>query len=126
MAKASELYKGGRVFFYCPPDKRAVELAIVSDGGPLCIGRVFDHNKSEALIGLYWIYLKRHGAHFGPFFADITLADRAMRKILKQFRPTFFEQPLDWIRRQVTLKDWMEKNIGKSEDLVGGEWIKET
>lgn len=125
MTKARELYGGGQVFFYCPPEGRPVEMVIISDGGPLCVGRVFNHWTREMMTGLYWIYLKRHGAHFGPFFAEITLADRAMKKILKQFGKTFFEQPLAWIRRQEALKEWIWKNIGKSEDLIGAEWAKE-
>lgn len=122
MTKPADLYKGGTVFFYAPPGCGAVEMVIVADGGPLCVGRVYDHVAGKMVVGLYWIYLKRHGAHFGPFFTDIVLAERAMKKILKQFAPKFFEQPLEWIRRQAALKEWIEKNIGRSEDLIGGEW----
>lgn len=122
--KRSELYKEGRVFFYCPPDKKAVEMVILMDGGPLCVARVFDHLKRELVEGLYWIYLKKHGARFGPFFADIHLAYKAMKKILKHFGPAAFEQPLDWIRRQDSMAEWMRKNVGKPEDLIGAEWAK--
>ena len=101
-----------------------MEIVILADGGPICVARVFDHVKKEAIEGLYWIYLKRHGAHFGPFFADLILAEKALKKILKEFTPTFFEQPLEWIRRQTALKAWMDKNVGKSQDLVGGEWVE--
>lgn len=100
-------------------------MVIIVDGGPLCVARAFDHWKNEPVEGLYWIYLKKHGAHFGPFFADLILAEKAMKKILKEFKPTFFDQPLEWIRRQTGLRDWMDKNIGKSQDLIGGEWIKD-
>ena len=125
MTKASDLYKGGTVFFYCPPERKPVELLVLMAEGPLCVAKVYDHWNKETVEGLYWIYLRKHGAHFGPFFAEVSLAHRAMRKVLKEFKPTFFEQPLAWIRRQAVLKEWVEKNVGKSEDLVGGEWIKE-
>jgi hypothetical protein len=124
MTKASELYKGGRVFFYCPPEGRPVELVILMDGGPLCVGRVYDHRKGEVLEGLYWLYVKRCGAHLGPFFADIHLAFKAMRKIVRRFGVPFFEQPREWLRRQMAAAVWLEKNIGKPDELIGGEWRK--
>jgi len=118
------MYKDGKVFFYCPPDGKYVEIVILMNLGPLCVARVYDHLKKELTVGLYWIYLKKHGAHMGPFFADIHLAYKAMKKILKHFGEDFFEQPLDWIRRQDGARIWMEKNVGKNNDLVGGEWMK--
>lgn len=124
--KTSQIYKEGRAFFYCPPGGwRPVEMTILMDGGPLCVSHVYDHFNKKSVDGLYWIYIKKHGAHFGPFFAEITLAHKAIKKILKEFKPVFFEQPLAWIRRQTVLKDWMEKNVGKSEDLIGAEWAKD-
>jgi len=119
------LYKGGRVFFYCPPEGKAVELVILMDGGPLCVGRVYDPSTNDIVKELYWIYVKKCGAHLGPFFADIHLAFKAMRKIVKRFGVPFFEQPLDWLRRQKDAAVWIEKSIGKPEDLIGGEWRKD-
>ena len=101
------LYKDGKVFFYCPPDGKPLEMVILMNMGPLCVGRVFDHVKRELRTGLYWIYLKKHGAHLGPFFTDIHLAYKAMKKILKHLGESFFEQPLDWIRRQDAARLWM-------------------
>lgn len=122
--KPAELYKEGRVFFYCPPEGRPVELVILMRDGPLCVGRVYDHGTKEVVEGLYWIYLIKHGAKFGPFFADIHLAFKAMRKILKHFGAATFEQPLEWIRRQTAMGQWVTKNIGAPVDLIGGTWAK--
>lgn len=119
-----DLYKDGKVFFYCPPDGKPVELVVLMGLGPLCVGRVYDHLKKELVVGLYWIYLKKHGAHMGPFFTDIHLAYKAMKKILKHFGENFFDQPLDWIRRQEAARVWVDKNIGGIQDLIGGEWLK--
>ncbi len=90
--------------------------------GPLCVGRVYDHVNGKVVNELYWIYVHGHGATFGPFFAEIPLAIAAMGKILKEFKPTVFAQPIEWIRRQVAMQEWLEKNIGKSKDLIGAEW----
>ena len=127
--KTVDLYKGGRVFFYCPPDKRPVEMVVLMRepaDGPLCVARVWDHNKGEIVDGLYWLYLIKHGAHLGPFFADIHLAFKAMRKIVRHFGSQIFDQPLEWIRRQASMAEWIGKNIGWPQDLLGGEWRKDT
>lgn len=120
----AELYKGGTAFFYCPPDGKPVELEVLAASGPLCVARMYDHHNRELRPDLYWIYIRAHGAHLGPYYADIPVAQRAMQKILKQVGPRFFEQPLAWIRRQHSVREWLEKNIGKPEDLIGGEWLR--
>lgn len=119
------MYKDGKVFFYCPPDGKPAELTVMWAAGPLCVGRVFDHGNRKEVEGLYWIYLRKHGAKIGPFFADIVLAAAATKKMLKHFGPAPFEQPLPWIARQSAIKEWIERNIGKAEDLIGAEWIKD-
>lgn len=124
MTQAKDVGKGGNVFLYKPPGQDPVEMVVISSAGPLCVGRVYDHHKGEMVVGLYWIFLRAHGAHIGPFFAALTMADAAMKKILKQFGKSFFEQPLEWIRRQDAARVWIESNIGKLDDLIGGEWAK--
>lgn len=119
-------YKGGTVFFYCPPDGKPVELPILAASGPLCVARMYNHLERELRSDLFWIYIRTHGAHLGPYYADIPVAQRAMQKILKQAGPRFFEQPLAWIRRQETFRIWLEKTIGKPEELIGGEWLRES
>ena len=112
----------GRKFRYAPPEGEPVELEVTSANGPLCVGPVFDHTKRRVVTGLYWIYLRKQGARFGPFFAELTLADRAVKKILKEFGAPMFEQPIAWLRRQSALRDWMATNVGKPQDLIGAEW----
>lgn len=47
-----------------------------------------------------------------------------MRKILKEFdKPGFWEQSLEWYSRQEAMRKWIDENVGKPEDLIGGEWI---
>lgn len=113
----------GWKFWYAPPEGASVELEAVQVRGPLSIARVFDYRKRRLEVGLYWIYLNRHGAQMGPFFAEIALAERSIAKILKEFGASTFEQPLQWIRRQSALRDWIVTNVGKSADLIGGEWM---
>ncbi len=121
--KPGELYGGGRIFFYCPPKGRPVELVIISDGGPLCVARVFNHETTKIVEGLFWIYHKLHSRTIGPYFPDLVLADKAMRKILKQFGVPFFKQPLEWLQRQTAFKTWVDKNVGEMGDLFGGQWV---
>lgn len=80
----------------------------------------------EKVRGLFFIYFKRWGLHFGPFYAGIDLASKDMRKVLKAFPECgFWNQSLEWYRRQKAFHEWIEKNMGKSEDLIGGEWAPE-
>lgn len=119
----AKLYKDGSVFFYCPPEGRPVEMVIISNADPLCVARVFNHKTKEIVQGLFWIYHKLHSRTIGPYFPDIALADRAMRKILKHFGKPFFQQPLDFLQRQTAFKTWVDKNIGEPGDLFCGQWV---
>jgi hypothetical protein len=121
----TKLYKDGTVFFYAPPEGRMVEMVIISNADPLCVARVYDHNKREVIQGLFWIYHKLHSRTIGPYFPDIALADRAMRKLLKHFGKPFFDQPLEFLARQTAFKAWVDKNIGEPGDLFGGRWVDE-
>lgn len=121
--KAGEIYGGGRIFFYVPPEGPAVEMVIISNGGSLCVARVYNHNTRKVTEGLFWIYHKLHSRTIGPYFPDLVLADQAMRKILKHFGKTFFEQPLEWLARQTQFKLWVDKNIGEPGDLFAGRWV---
>lgn len=114
----------GRTFTYAPPTGDPVEMDLLSMNGPLCSSYAFNHQKRKVVKDLYLIYVKDRGAVIGPFFAEITLADHAMKKILKQFNALTFSQPLEWLRRQNAMGDWINKNIGKPGDLIGAEWSK--
>jgi len=118
-------YGDGKVFFYCPPEGRPVEMVIISNADPLVVARAYNHNTKQIIAGLFWIYHIQHSRTIGPYFPDIVLADRAMRKILKHFGKPFFQQPLEFLQRQTGFKAWVDKNIGEPGDLFGGQWVDE-
>lgn len=107
------------------PGDRVAELEILLDGGPLCVAGVWDWNEARRVPGLYFVYFKRFGLRFGPYYANIGLAAKDMKKALKAFSAGFWDQALDWYRRQESFHQWVERNMGKIEDLIGGEWIRE-
>ena len=119
----AQIHKDGTTFLYCPPGRETVELQILAARGPLCVAPMYNHHEREVRSDLFWIYIRAHGAHLGPYFTEIPVAQRAMQKIIKQAGPHFFDQPLAWIQRQHTFREWLEKTIGKPEDLIGGEWF---
>lgn len=116
----------GLTLTYSPQEGDPVELEILSTNGPLCVAYVFNHTKHEVVKELYWIYVTDYGVTIGPFFAKLSMANTAMKKILKAFKPPTFKQPLSWLRRQTAMADWISKNIGKKGDLIGGEWAEES
>lgn len=91
--KVSTLFSQG-------PEHEAAELEILVKDGPLCVAGVWNWKKKEMVSGLYFIYLTRVGLHFGPFYADMGLAAKDMKKVLKDFPLGFWEQPLEWYARQ--------------------------
>lgn len=102
------------------------EIPILLDAGVLCLGPVWDKEVHKAVHGLYFIYFKRFGARIGPYYASLSLAERDMRKMLKEFPPgAFWEQSLEWYQRQGKLHDWIDKRCGKPEYLIGGTWAPE-
>lgn len=126
-AKWSELYKEGKVIFAIGPEHgQTAELEILVDDGPLCVAGVWNWAKKEKVQGLHFVYFKRLGLHFGPYYAGISLAAKDMRKALKAFpERDFWTQSLDWYRRQAAFHRWVEKNMGRPGDLVGGRWAPE-
>lgn len=102
------------------------KIEVLVAGGPLCVGPVWSWVEKEKAQGLYFIYFKRHGLPFGPFYADIMLAEKGMKKVLKAFpQAGFWGQSLEWYGRQTAFHEWIDKNLGKPGDLMGGEWIRE-
>lgn len=121
----AELYKGGRVFFLPGEGGEVAELDVLVDGGPLCVAGVWDWHRKRLATGLYRIYFRRFGIHFGPYYANLTSAERDMKKALK-IQPGFWDtQEIGWYERQKWLHQWIEKNLGKSDWLIGGVWMKD-
>lgn len=90
--------------------------------GPLSIVPAKDeHGRDRA--GLYLLLVTEHKAKIGPYFADFSKANDAARKIVKQFPPAIWKQPVSWLVRQKELLGWIEKQIGYQEDLIGGQWV---
>lgn len=96
-------------------------LDILVDGGPLCIASSWDWTDSRIRRDLYNIYHKRIGIPVGPFYAAITLADNAMKKALKLGKH-IWENDVHWLSQQKWLHKWIDEQLGKPEDLVGGIW----
>lgn len=99
-------------------------LEVLLDGGPLCIAGVWRWGEGTRVTGLYRIYHRRSGFTLGPFYASISLAEKGMKKALSLGRG-FWEQPLGWYPRQAWFGEWIDKNLGKYDDLVGGIWASD-
>lgn len=96
-------------------------LDILVDGGPLCIASSWDWVDSRIRRDLYNIYHKQIGIPIGPFYAAITLADNAMKKAIKLGKH-LWENDAHWLAQQKWLHKWIDEQLGKPEDLVGGVW----
>lgn len=108
-----------------PDLEQVAHLDILVDGGDLCVAGVWNWHRDVREHGLYFVYLKKLGLHFGPFYADLLLADKDMKKALKKYPRGFWGQPLEWYQHQKAFQEWVEKNMGKRDDLIGGTWIKD-
>jgi len=96
-------------------------LDILVDGGPLCIAVAYDWEAGRERRDLYHIYHKRIGISIGPFYAAITLADNAMKKAIKLGKH-LWENDHEWLVTQKWLHKWIDEQLGKPGDLVGGIW----
>lgn len=103
------------------------EIPVLVAQGPLFVGPAWDFEGEKTLHpSLFFIYVKRFMVRIGPFYASLTLAEKDMRKILKEFpQQSFWEQSLDWHRRQGAIHMWIDKTLGKPGDLIGGYWAPE-
>ncbi len=107
-------------------DGETVGLDILMADGPLCVAPVWNWEKKAKVPGLYFVYMKRFGLHFGPYYAGIDLATKDMKRALKAFpQAGFWEQPLEWYARQTAFHDWIKRNMGRPDDLIGGRWEPE-
>lgn len=101
------------------------DVEILVDGGPLVVAPAWNLRENRRIPGLFWIYFRKHGLRFGPYYASIALAEKDMRKTLKHFPKGFWDEPYAWYTRQPAFRDWVEKNLGKGDDLVGGRWASD-
>ncbi len=100
-------------------DRPALEILV--DGGPLCIAVAYDWEEMRERRDLYRIYHKKIGIPIGPFYAAITLADNAMKKAVKLGKH-LWENDLEWMAQSKWLHKWIDEQLGKPGDLVGGFW----
>jgi len=100
-------------------DRPALEILV--DGGPLCIAVAYDWEEGRERRDLYRIYHKKIGIPIGPFYAAITLADNAMKKAIKLGKH-LWENDLEWMAQSKWLHKWVDEQLGKPGDLVGGFW----
>jgi hypothetical protein len=105
-----------------PSCTEGVLLDILLDGGALCVAGVWDFERKQRVAGLYAIYHKKTGGKLGPYYASVNKAHLDMKRTLKHLPATFWDQPLEWVQRQKGVQDWIDKELGKPGDLVGGEW----
>ena len=98
------------------------ELEILVDGGALCVAGVWSFDEKQRVAGLYAIYHKESGRKLGPYYASIPRAQADLKRAMKQVPASFWAQPITWIVRQKTYFDWIDKELGKAGDLIGGEW----
>lgn len=100
------------------------ERTVLLEHGPLVLVPSRNEDGNDR-VGLYLILVKEHQAKIGPYFADLAKAHEAMKKIVKKFPAEIWNQPVGWLARQKELLEWIEKEIGQAEDLVGGYWVNE-
>lgn len=96
-------------------------LDILLDGGPLCIAPAWDWEENRIRRDLFRIYHKRIGMAIGPFYATIPLADQGMKKAVKLGKH-FWETDYRWLADAKWLHKWVDDQLGKPGDLVGGTW----
>jgi len=101
------------------------EMPILVDGGPLCVAGLWNWRDCVTVAGLYFIYHKVSGFPFGPYYASIPLAEKAMKKALKDIPKDIWSHDAQWYGDQPWLGKYIEEHLGKPMDLVGGEWEKE-
>lgn len=102
-------------------------MEILVKDGPLCVSGVWDWEAKRRVHGLFVVYLIRShmGIRFGPYYASLSLAERDMKKALKEYPMGFWEQPLEWYGRQEGFMAWVDKNMGRPDYLIGGVWAKD-
>lgn len=101
-----------------------IDYQILVDGGPLAVSVPWDFKNQCTAEGIYAVYLKRDGLKVSPYYASLKMAHAGMKKILAEFPAPIWAQPLEWLRRQTKLKEWLDKKLGKKDELIGGIWLE--
>lgn len=102
------------------------DVSVLLDKKHLCICPAWQPSMNRAVPGLYIIYFKRFAMKIGPYYAELLSAERDLNKLMKEFpQDQFWEQKLEWYQNQGKLHDWVDKNLGRPEYLIGGIWIKD-
>lgn len=104
----------------------AVEVEVLVDAGALCVAQAVKWMERERWPGLFRVYHKKSGLPLGPYYAALLLADEAMRKALKIPGVKIWENDVPFFTQNRWIKTWVEANLGKNGDLVGGTWVDET
>jgi hypothetical protein len=105
-----------------PDGHPVVEMPVMIDGGPLVVAGVYDFGQNQVAPGLLTIYMKAGGFKIGPYYAELSKAHAGMRKILKEFPAPYWAQPVEWLKRQKKMLDWLDLHLGKPKDLIGADW----
>jgi hypothetical protein len=115
-------------------DQKALELTghhdrpcldILLDGGPLCIATVWNWDENRARHDLFHVYHKKVGIQIGPYYTSITLAAEGMKKAIKLGKH-IWENDAHWLSQQKWLHKWIDEQLGKPDDLIGGSWAPDT
>ena len=96
-------------------------IEILFDGGPLVVARAWDWSENKERRDLFRIYQKKVGFSIGPCYTSIPLAEAGMKKAVKLGRH-LWEGDVHWFSQQKWLHKWIDEQLGKPGDLVGGEW----
>jgi hypothetical protein len=102
----------------------SAEIEILLPLGPLSIAGAWDWGRERRAPGLFRIYHTQSGLPIGPYYAEMTLAEKGARKALS-LGEAFWKEKASWYANQKWLRDWLDKNLGKPEYLIGGQWAKE-
>jgi len=99
-----------------------VHAEILLDGGTLVVCGVWDKNGNRQP-GLYRIYHRLSGLCIGPYYAELGLAEKGMKKALT-LHPYTWSHPIEWYQapERAWIRKWMDEQLGTSEDIVGGYW----
>lgn len=95
-------------------------LEILFDGGSLCVARAWDWTENRERHDLFRIYHKKLGMAMGPFYVSIPLAVMGLKKAIKLGKHIWEDSKT--LPDQKWLHKWIDAELGRPGDLVGGTW----